>query len=44
MRYKTPVCMYVMCVCVFVFVYVCVCVWGGEKGDVGKEKGEKETV
>ena len=30
-----------MCVC------VCVCVWGGgggEKGEVGKEKGEKETV
>ena len=26
------------CVC------VCVCVWGGEKGEVGKEKGEKETV
>ena len=25
-------------------VCVCVCVWGGEKGEVGKEKGEKETV
>ena len=23
---------------------VCDCVWGGEKGEVGKEKGEKETV
>ena len=29
-----------MCVC----VCVCVCVWGGEKGEVGKEKGEKEMV
>ena len=29
-----------LCVC----VCVCVCVWGGEKGEVGKEKGEKETV
>ena len=31
---------YILCVC----VCVCVCVWGGEKGEVGKEKGEKETV
>ena len=29
-----------VCVC----VCVCVCVWGGEKGEVRKEKGEKETV
>ncbi len=29
-----------VCVC----VCVCVCVWGGEKGEVGKEKGEEETV
>ena len=29
-----------LCVC----VCVCVCVWGGEKGEVGKEKGEKEMV
>ena len=30
-----------VCVC----VCVCVCVGGGgEKGEVGKEKGEKETV
>ena len=27
-----------------VYVCVCVCVWGGEKGEVRKEKGEKETV
>ena len=30
-------------VCACVRACVCVCL-GGEKGEVGKEKGEKETV
>ena len=36
------VCVYV-CVCVSVWVGVQVHVWEGERGCVGREKGEKET-